>query len=47
LVSHRRTRYLACLPALVAIANNVLKVGRCNAGSISATMLFGKTLTKF
>jgi len=36
-----------CSSALVAIANNGLKIGRYSAGSLSATMLFGKTLTKF
>ena len=45
--SHRQTRCLVYSPALVAIANNGLKVGRYSAGSLSATMLFGKTLTKF
>jgi hypothetical protein len=34
-----------CSPALVAIANNVLKAGRHGTGSLSATMLFGETLT--
>jgi hypothetical protein len=40
-------RCLACSPALVAIANNVLKVGRNTAASLSATMLFGETLMNF
>jgi len=45
LVSHRPTRCLACSPALVAIANNVLKVGCYSAESLSAMMLSGETLT--
>jgi hypothetical protein len=45
--SHRQTRCLVCSPALVVIADNGLKVGQYSAGSLSATMLFGKTLAKF
>jgi hypothetical protein len=34
-----------CSPALVAIANNVLKAGRHGTGSLRARMLFSETLT--
>jgi hypothetical protein len=36
-----------CSPALVAIANDVLKVGRYGTGSLSARMLFVEALTNF
>src|SRR5215468_5032139 len=47
LVSHGRTRCLVRLPAVVAIANNVLKAGHYGTGSLSARMLFGEALTNF
>jgi hypothetical protein len=40
-------RCLVCLPAVVAIANNVLKAGHYGTGSLSARMLFGEALTNF
>ncbi|MFY9838890.1 MAG: hypothetical protein WAK55_20920 [Xanthobacteraceae bacterium] len=45
--SHGRTRCLACSPALVAIANNVLKAGRYSIGSLNARMLSGEILMNF
>jgi hypothetical protein len=41
----RATRCRVCSPAPVAIANNVLKAARHGTRSLSATMLFGETLT--
>jgi hypothetical protein len=36
-----------CSPALVAIANNILKAGRYGSGSLNARMLFGEALANF
>jgi hypothetical protein len=41
------TGCLACSPAFVAIANNILKASRYGIGSPNARMLFGETLMNF
>jgi hypothetical protein len=47
LVSHEQKRCRVCSPALVAIANNLLKTGSHGIGSLNARMLFGEALTNF